>query len=411
MGALRYGFRVLVLAIRNFLSDSCFGHSATLSFYTLFSLAPMALISVQVASLFAAEVDFERELVQQFSELVGPQGAQGVAVLLDNLESTETTRFRLTIGALVLMFSATNIFVQLQNSFNQVFCVKASGHRGILKKALDRLISLGIILSLGLIMILSLVVDSAMVLVQNWLAASFPQVAVYFIAMIQYVVLGILGTLEIYALLHFLPDVQIPPKYKVHGCAVIVLLLVLGKGAISAYISTNQLSELGGAAASIVVLMLWIYYSSAILFFGAELIRSQAAIDEVPLLPKRYAVKVKSVVVEEADQAKVEDDEPKSHEPLPPEADPEAHVAPQSHPAAATAATTQDIMSDARFTEDSTDEPDVRLDDAAATAMPGMTSGATNTEDPGMSPDQVVSPTTPADVENAERVNTRAAQN
>jgi membrane protein len=326
MDSLRYGFRVLWLSIQNFLADSCFRHSATLSFYTLFSLAPMALISVQVASLFAAEVDFERELVQQFGELVGPQGAQGVAVLLDNLESTETTRFRLYIGAAVLLFSATNIFVQLQAAFNEVFCVKASGQRGIIKKALDRLISLGIILSLGLIMILSLVVDSAMALVQNWLAASFPETTVYFIAMVQYVVLALLGTLEIYALLHFLPDVQIPQKYKVHGCAAIVLLLVLGKGAISAYISTNQLSELGGAAASIVVLMLWIYYSSAILFFGAELIRSQAAIDEVPLLPKRYAVKVKSVVVEEADQAKVERDEPASKEPLPPEADPELHV-------------------------------------------------------------------------------------
>lgn len=323
MSALRYGFRLLVLAVQNFLADSCFRHSATLSFYTLFSLAPMALISVQVAGLFAAEVDFERELVQQFSDLVGPQGAQGVAVLLDNLESTETTRFRLTIGTGVLLFAATNIFVQLQAAFNEIFCVKPSGRRGILKKALDRLVSLGIILSLGLIMILSLVVDSAMVLVQNWLAASFPEMTVYVIALIQYVVLAILGTLEIYALLHFLPDVQIPQKYKVHGCAAIVLLLVVGKGAISAYISTNQLSELGGAAASIVVLMLWIYYSSAILFFGAELIRSQAALDEVALPPKRYAVKVKSVVVEEADQAKVESDEPASKEPVPPEADPE----------------------------------------------------------------------------------------
>src|SRR5690606_25098936 len=102
MRSLLYGFRILILAIKNFLADSCFRHSATLSFYTLFSLAPMALISVQVASLFAAEVDFERELVQQFSELVGPQGAQGVAVLLDNLEDEQTTRFRLVIGAIIL---------------------------------------------------------------------------------------------------------------------------------------------------------------------------------------------------------------------------------------------------------------------------------------------------------------------
>jgi membrane protein len=334
MNGLRYVFRVLILSIRNFLSDSCFRHSATLSFYTLFSLAPMALISVQVASLFAAEVDFQRELVQQFTDLVGPQGAQGVEVLLDNLENEETTSFRLIIGAFILMFSATNIFVQLQAAFNEIFCVKSSG-RGIIKKALDRLISLGIILSLGLIMILSLVVDSALVLMQQWLSASFPGMTRFFITAVQYVVLALLGTLEIYALLHFLPDVHLPDRYKVRGCAVIALLLVLGKSAISGYISTNQLSELGGAAASIVVLMLWIYYSSGILFFGAEVIRSMAAIDEIPLPPKRYAVKVKSVVVEEENQAKVEDDHPKEKEVLPPSADPEAIVAEQE--AAATA--------------------------------------------------------------------------
>jgi membrane protein len=308
MSGARYFFRVLFLSIKNFLGDSCFRHSATLSFYTLFSLAPMALISVQVASLFAAEVDFKRELVQQFTDLVGTQGAAGVEVLLDNLENEETTRFRIFIGALVLMFSATNIFIQTQEAFNQIFCVKSSG-RGIIKKALDRLVSLGIILSLGLIMILSLVIDSAIVLLQNWLASSFPEMAVFFIAFIQYVVLALLGTAEIYALLHFLPDVHLPVRYKVRGCAVIALLLVCGKSAISGYISTNQLSELGGAAASVVVLMLWIYYSSAILFFGAETIRSMAAIDKIPLVPKRYAVKVKSVIVEEENQAKVEEED------------------------------------------------------------------------------------------------------
>jgi membrane protein len=309
MKAAAYVLRVLVLAVKNFFADSCFRHSAALSFYTLFSLAPMALISVQVASLFAAEVDFKRELVQQFTDLVGPQGADGVAVLLDNLENEETTRFRLFIGALVLMFSATNIFVQLQAAFNQIFCVVSSG-RGIIKKALDRLVSLGIILSLGLIMILSLVIDSAIVLLQNWLTSSFPGMTLFFVALIQYLLLALLGTVEIYALLHFLPDVHLPRRYKVRGCALIALLLVLGKSLISAYISTNQLSELGGAAASIVVLMLWIYYSSAILFFGAETIRSMAAIDKVPLVPKRYAVKVKSVVVEEEDQTKVEPEHP-----------------------------------------------------------------------------------------------------
>jgi membrane protein len=307
MNAVRYVFRVLILAIRNFIGDSCFRHAAALSFYTLFSLAPMAMLSVHVASLFAAEIDFERELVQQFTDLVGPQGAEGVAVLLDSIEDEQRSRFQILVGMGVLMFSATNIFVQLQAAFNQIFCVVSSG-RGIVKKALDRLVSLGIILSLGLVMILSLVIDSAIVLLQNWISSSFPGIAVFFVTLIQYVVLATLATVEIYALLHFLPDVHLPRAYKLRGCAAITLLLVFGKSAISGYISTNQLSELGGAAASVIVLMLWIYYSSLIVFFGAELIRSMAAIDELPLLPKRYAVKVKSVVVEEKDQAKVEED-------------------------------------------------------------------------------------------------------
>jgi membrane protein len=329
MNTLGYIGRVLVLSIRNFIGDSCFRHSAALSFYTLFSLAPMAMISVHVASLFAAEVDFERELVQQFTDLVGPRGAEGVSVLLTSLKDEERSRFQLFVGALVLMFSATNIFVQLQAAFNQIFCVVASG-RGIVKKALDRLVSLGIILSLGLIMILSLVIDSAIVLLQNWLASSFPGLAVFFIALIQYTVLAVLATAEIYALLHFLPDVHLPRRYKLRGCAVIALLLVFGKSAISGYISTSQLSELGGAAASVIVLMLWIYYSSLIVFFGAEMIRSMAAVDKLPLLPKRYAVKVKSVVVEEEDQAVVEEE----HPPVDAEAQPALATDEEPHPPA-----------------------------------------------------------------------------
>lgn len=308
MKTVKYIFSVLIRTIRNFISDYCFRYSAALSFYTLFSIAPMVMISVHAAGIIAADIDFQGEIIRQFTGLVGEQGAQGVTVLIDTLEDEETTGFQLLIGTGVLLFSATNIFVQIQSAFNEIFSVVSSG-RGVIKKILDRVISLGIIASLGLVMILSLVIDSAVVLLQNYLLATFPDLAVFFVSLIQYLVLVSLATIEIYALLHFLPDVHLPVKYKIRGCIFITLLLVFGKSTISWYIGNSQFSELGGASSSVIILMLWIYYSSLIVFLGAELIRAMAAIDDVVLRPKRYASKVESVVVEEKKKQAQENEE------------------------------------------------------------------------------------------------------
>jgi membrane protein len=297
MSKLRYGARVARLTIGNFLGDACLRDAAALSFYTLFSLAPVVMVSVQVASLFAAGVDFEQELVQQFTNLVGERGAEGVQVLLDTLRQEDASGLRLLVGALVLLFSATNIFVNLQDAFNGIFSVIPSG-RSVIKKVLDRLISLGIILSLGLVMIMSLVIDSTVVLLQRWLTEAFPDLAVYVISAIQYLVLAFLATAEIYALLHFLPDVHLSRRYKLRGCALIALALLFGKSTIGWYIGNSSFGELGGAAASVIVLMLWIYYSSMIVFLGAEFIKAMAIADNVALHPKHYAVKVQSVIVE-----------------------------------------------------------------------------------------------------------------
>jgi membrane protein len=319
MNTLKYIFRLLIRTVKNFIGDYCFRYSAALSFYTLFSIAPMVMISVHAAGIIASDIDFQGELIRQFSNLVGERGAQGITVLLDTLEDEESSGFQLLFGTGVLLFSATNIFIQLQSAFNEIFSVVASG-RGLIKKFLDRIISLGIILSLGLVMILSLVIDSAVVLLQNYLIATFPDIAVFFVSLLQYMLMVLLATAEIYALLHFLPDVHLPVKYKLRSCVFITLLLVFGKSAISWYIGSSELNELGGASSSVIVLMLWIYYSSLIVFLGAELIKSMAAIDNVILRPKRYAARVESVVVEEKKKQAEENQElaKVEHETLPP---------------------------------------------------------------------------------------------
>src|SRR5690606_14092972 len=178
---IKYGWQVFFEAIKGFVRNNCFRYSAALSFYTLFSIAPMVMISVHAASLLAADVDFQGELINQFSELVGEQGAQGVEVLLENVDDDQATSFQLALGIIVLLFSATNIFVQLQNAFNDIYSVTTTGRR-FLKLVWDRVISLGIILSLGLVMILSLVLDSAIMLLQNYVLSLYPDLAVILIS-------------------------------------------------------------------------------------------------------------------------------------------------------------------------------------------------------------------------------------
>ncbi len=304
MRKLIYSWNVLGAAVRNFMADNCFRYAASLSFYALFSIAPMVLISVHIASLVAYDVNFQKEITQQFTQLVGPQGAEGITILLDNLEEENSSTFQLIAGTLVLVFSATNIFVQLQEAFNEIFSVKAAQGKGLIKKLLNRLISLGVILSLGFILIVSLVIDSAIVLMQNYLTAAFPGIAVVVIGALQYLILAGLAMLEIYALLHYLPDVTIKRSYKIKGTILIALLMLAGKTMISWYIGNSRFSELGGATASVIVLMLWIYYSSLIVFFGAEVIKAMGQVDDIVFFPRRYAVRVETITISEDETGK-----------------------------------------------------------------------------------------------------------
>lgn len=295
---IQLGWKIFAGAFGGFLEDQCTRFAAALSFFALFSVAPMVLIAVQIAGFLAEDIDFQKQVTDQFSQLVGSQGAQGVSVLIESLEREDASKVQLAVGAVALLFSATSIFVQLQTSFNNIYSVKVQEGKGLLHQMLNRLISLGMILSLGFIMITSLILDSLIVLLEQYLGFYLEDMTGILVILFQYLVLVGLIYLVIYSLFNFLPDVSIKKEFKVKGTACITLLLIAGKFGIGWYINNSQFSELGGASASIIVLMVWIYYSSIILFFGAELIKSMAKIAEVPITPRRFAVKVKSVEID-----------------------------------------------------------------------------------------------------------------
>lgn len=272
-----------------FIADNCFRNSAALSFYTLFSLAPALLIAIYSAGIFASDIDFQQKLTGQISRLLGPESAQGISLLLDTLQQEGQATWRLIVGIAVLLFSATNIFLQLSGSFNDIFKVKPREGKGILKETLDRLMSLGMLISLGLVMVISLILDSVVVSVKDYFEQNYSETMVNLVVAAENLILLLLVFGIIYAIFKLLPDVVIPRRYNLQASLVVTLLLFAGKFGISWYIGNSRFSELGGASASIIVLMLWVYYSSLIMFLGAELAKSMGEINDEEFKPNRYA--------------------------------------------------------------------------------------------------------------------------
>lgn len=295
MKNLKYAWEVIKTAVPSFLSDHCFRFSAALSFYTLFSIAPLILLAIYVAGIFADDAVVRDQVTAQFQSLIGTQGAEGVRTLMDNLHREDQNTFSLIAGIGILLYSATNIFIQVQTSFNEIFMVKALEGKSFKKLVIDRLISLGMVLSLGFIMIISLMLDSIVVVFVDYLSARFDKLSVAAAMLAQYGLMLLLVYGVIYALVRFLPDVVIPKRFIFKGSLITALLLLVGKFGIGWYIGNSNFSKLGGASSGVIILMLWVYYSSVILFFGGELIKAMAKVSDVYIRSTRYAKRIKYV--------------------------------------------------------------------------------------------------------------------
>lgn len=295
-------------AAAGLVTDNCMRNAAALSFYALFSIAPIIFVAAYIAGIFASDVNFQQQIAEQFAELTGDRAGEGINVLLGTLEQQSQNQVQLALSLGVLVFSATNIFIQVQATFNGVFSVQPRPKVGILKQVIDRVISLGIIISLGFLLIVSLVLDSLVMAFYTYLFELLNDAAVIVVQVLQTLVLVSLITGVIYAMFHVLPDVYLPRRFKLQGSVTVAVLLLLGKYAIGMYIANSRLSELGGAAASVIVLMLWIYYTSIILFFGAEVIRASAESEGTVLQPRRYATRVHTVLVSDEDEHRDRDD-------------------------------------------------------------------------------------------------------
>jgi len=254
-----------------FFADQPFQLAAALSYYTLLSLAPLLLLVIGLAGFVLGDEAVRGELVGQIGGLVGESGAELIQTLIVKTSTPTGGLFATLWGLGILLFGATTVFAQLQAALNQIWHVEASPDRAMVKTFVRaRLLSLGLVIALGFLLLVSLVLSALIAALQGYLANLFPGATVLFMVVNLLVTLAAI-TLLIALMFKILPDIIIQWRDVVIGAAATGLLFTGGKYVIGLYLGEAAVGSAYGAAGSVIVLMVWVYYTSLILFFGAEI--------------------------------------------------------------------------------------------------------------------------------------------
>jgi membrane protein len=248
---------------------------ASLSYYTIFSLAPVLLMVIAVAGLALGPTAAQGKIVEQLSGLLGAQAAEAIQTMLQKASHHGGGVIATVIGFVTLIVGATGVMIELQDALNTVWKVVAKPGRGIKGIIRDRLLSFGIVLGFGFLLLVSLVLSAAVALVDGWLGGFIRGWVIFGYALSYGLSLGLVA-LVLAAIFKILPDVKIAWRDVWVGALVTSVLFHLGKFGISLYISKASVASTFGAAGSLAVLLVWVYYSSQIVLFGAEFTRVYA---------------------------------------------------------------------------------------------------------------------------------------
>ncbi|HEX6270338.1 MAG TPA: YihY/virulence factor BrkB family protein [Anaerolineales bacterium] len=289
---------ILKLTYQGWKEDRASRLSAALAYYTIFSLAPLLVIVIAITGLFWEATAVQTQILNQVQGLVGAEGADFVANLITSTGTPAEGIFATIVGIITLLVGALGVFNELHNSLNTIWEVEEEEAEGFLqtikKVIIDRLLSFTMILGIGFLLLVSLVISAGLSATEETIGNAFPLSE--FILQIVNLVISIGAITVLFALIFkFLPDADIAWRDVWLGAFVTALLFSIGKTAIGIYLGNSAVASSFGAAGSLVLLLIWIYYSAQILLFGAEFTQVYA---------NKFGSKIVPEAVEKNPQAK-----------------------------------------------------------------------------------------------------------
>jgi membrane protein len=262
---------ILKQSVVSFVEGESFTHASSIAFYTIFSLPAILLISLSMGSTLFERTDVQRELISQVGSLIGQSSALEIENILLNAARNTDTWFARTVGIITLVLSATSVFLSLQISINQIWKIKPKPKKGFIKFIINRLLSLAMVISIGFVLMVSLVVDTVLVMFQEKLADNFGGITLSIVTGLN-ITASLLFIAVLFGLMFkMLPDAKIKWRDVWVGALVTTALFTGGKFLIGLYLGSSSLTSAYGAAGSLVIILVWVYYSALIFLFGAEL--------------------------------------------------------------------------------------------------------------------------------------------
>lgn len=277
--------------------------AASLAYYTVFSLAPLLIIVIAVLSFFG-QGDAQSQIVQQLQGALGEDAAGLIRTMIEQRAERGGNVLATVIGVAILLVGATGVFSQLQTALNTIWDVRPDPESGGLWRIVRvRLLSLGMILTMGFLLLVSLVLSTALSAIASSLDGLLPGSDLLWVALNWLLSLGII-TLLFALLFQYLPDAKIPWRTVWVGALVTALLFVIGKELLGLYLSRGSVASAYGAAGSLVVLLLWVFYSAQIVLLGGEFTQVYTRRYAGGIEPAEHALKVNDKVVANDDGAR-----------------------------------------------------------------------------------------------------------
>ena len=259
-----------------FVNDNAFKLSASLSYYTIFALCPLLIIIISLAGIFFGREAVQGKIYWQLNGILGNEAALQIQDIISNIEHTQHTTIGAIIGTIILVVGATGVFTEMQDSINYIWSVKAKPKKGWLRFLINRALSFSLIVGMGFVLLVSLVISAVLNVLSDKLERFFSSYTVYLFHIINWCVTLVVISVLFAVIFKILPDAIISWKDAVIGSAVTAALFLLGKFLIGYYLGRANLDLTYGTAASIIIILSWVYYNAFILYFGAEFTKMYA---------------------------------------------------------------------------------------------------------------------------------------
>jgi membrane protein len=278
-----------------FADDNVMSRAAALAYYTIFSLAPILVIIITAAGFFFGREALEGQLFGQLEGLMGAEAAAEIQEMVASVSKSGSGTVATILSVITLIFGATGVFNELKLSLNQIWDLKSKPKNGMWALVRDRLLSFSVVLSLGFVLLVALVINAGIAVLGDYITSLVPQIGEVTLQVFNFLISVGITSLLFAVIFKMLPDVHIKFADVWKGALFTAILFAVGKILIGIYIGQSDVGGAYGAAGSLIVILVWVYYSSVILFLGAEFTFVYAQRYGDKIMPNSHAVHIRTI--------------------------------------------------------------------------------------------------------------------